>query len=93
VISRDDVRRLLDSSNVHAVVVDGLANDAEIHFDSMSLVWFLASVERELGLSVEAEEVDISSLTSLARVHEWLARLTQARATSSVAAGRGAALE
>lgn len=91
-ISRDEVRRLLELSNVHAGVVGGLADDAEIHFDSMSLVWFLSSVERELGLSIEAEEVDTGSLTSPKRVHEWLARLTQARATSSAVAS-GVALE
>ncbi|HKY35262.1 MAG TPA: hypothetical protein VJN18_04935 [Polyangiaceae bacterium] len=92
-ISRDEVRRLLEFSNVHAGVVGGLADDAEIHFDSMSLVWFLSSVERELGLAVEAEEVDIGSLTSPTRVHEWLTRLTQARAASTAVARRGVALE
>lgn len=92
-ISRDDVRRLLELSNVHAGVVGGPADGGEIHFDSMSLVWFLASVERELGLSVEADEVNMGSLTSLERVHEWLTRLAQAHATSSVLATGGAALE
>lgn len=77
--SKQEVRRLLESSRLFVSASESLTDDAELQLDSMSLVWFLTLVEREFGLTVGVEDVEPMELTSVSRIHRWLERLEDRR--------------
>jgi len=45
----------------------------------MSLTWLLTVIEREYGISIGVEDVDPNQLTSIDRIHGWLASAQSAR--------------
>ena len=78
-ITKHDVRRLLESGRLFSAGSVRLDDDSELHLDSMSLTWLLTVIEREYGISIGVEDVDPNQLTSIDRIHGWLASAQSAR--------------
>jgi hypothetical protein len=72
VITRDDVRSLLQERRLFAAVSDDLGDDSPVVFDSMSLIWFLHGLNERHGVELSLEDCDPGQLTSIRRIHDWL---------------------
>jgi acyl carrier protein len=72
VISREDVRHLLLDRRLFAAVSDEVGDDTELHFDSVSVLWFLQGISERFGMDVTLEEGDIEHFTSVGRITAWL---------------------
>lgn len=68
----DSVRDLLSDRNIFPGLPDDLGEDAELVLDSLGLVWLLHVIEERHGLVVEPSDEEISGLTSLRRLTEYL---------------------
>ncbi|MDG5802858.1 acyl carrier protein [Streptomyces ossamyceticus] len=76
----DTVRTLLADRKIFPGVPEDLDEDAELVLDSLGLVWLLHVVEERYGLVVEPGDDDISQLTSLRRLTEFLRTAERAAA-------------
>lgn len=72
-ITRDDVRSLLLERRLFAAVSEDVGDDSPVLFDSMSLIWFLHGLNERHGVELSLEDCDVSKLTSVRRIHEWVA--------------------
>ncbi|SPF00729.1 hypothetical protein [Streptomyces sp. MA5143a] len=86
-LTTDTVRALLADRKIFPGVPEDLDEDAELVLDSLGLVWLLHVVEERYGLVVEPGDDDISQLTSLRRLTEFLR--TAERAAERTAADGG----
>lgn len=71
-ISREDVRRLLLDRRLFTTVSDEMDDDAELSFDSVSVLWFLQGISERFGVDVTLEEGDLERFTSVGRITDWL---------------------
>ncbi|GLZ32249.1 hypothetical protein Lesp02_44370 [Lentzea sp. NBRC 105346] len=67
------VKALLVSSKILAEGTD-VPDDAEVVLDSLSLVWFQHQLTEQYGLEIEFDEEAAAELTTVARIHEYLAK-------------------
>jgi acyl carrier protein len=81
----DTVRELLSDRNVFPGLPDDLAEDAELVLDSLGLVWLLHVVEERHGLVVEPSDEEISGMTSLRRLTDYLRAAERDGATEAAA--------
>jgi acyl carrier protein len=83
VISREDVRRLLTDLHLFGAVSDQVDDDTELHFDSVSILWFVQGISERFGVDVTLEEGDIEHLTSVGRITDWLQERLRRTGTAS----------
>jgi hypothetical protein len=72
VIGRDDVRRLLVDRSLFTPFSDETDENTELHFDSVSILWFLQGISERFGVDVTLEEGDVEQFTSIERITDWL---------------------
>lgn len=86
-IDREEVRGLLLERKLFAAVSDDLDDDSPVVLDSMSLIWFLHGLNERHGLELTLEECDLSRMTSVRGIHEWLVECMGSRAEERSDAG------
>jgi acyl carrier protein len=72
VITREDIKRLLLERKLYASVPGDLDFDAELAFDSLSLIWFLHVLEQEYGIHLSPEDSDFNEFTSVNSIHRYI---------------------
>jgi acyl carrier protein len=74
-LGMEDIKRLLVDSKILAEGTE-LPDDAEVVLDSLSLVWFQHQLTEQYGIEVEFGENAVTELTTVARIHAFLAGAT-----------------
>jgi hypothetical protein len=87
VITRDDVRLLLLERRLFAAVSEDLDDDSPVMLDSMSLMWLLHGLNERYHVELSLEECDVTQLTSVGRIHEWVATQLERPADEGADAG------
>jgi acyl carrier protein len=77
--SRDDILHLLVEHKLFASVAEDPDDESPIAWDSLSLTWFLTSVEQRYGLEIDPADVDSDELSSLRKIHVYLQALLKER--------------
>ena len=66
------VKSLVCESQLFAAIEHELDEDEELHWDSMSLIWFITSLEERFGLSIDYRIVSLDHFKTVRSISRFI---------------------
>ncbi|RCX17339.1 hypothetical protein DFP94_10963 [Fontibacillus phaseoli] len=68
-IQKEDIRQMLQDRRIFRNLPEGLEDDTQIVFDSLSMLWLMHCLETEWGINLYAEDYDWLGVCSINDIH------------------------
>lgn len=69
--------RLVKEAQLYRSIEHELTADEELHWDSMSLIWFIASLEEHFGIALDYRTVDLREFATLQSIERFIRHARQ----------------
>jgi acyl carrier protein len=73
-LSKSDVRRILEDRQIFAAPIDNIGDDADLALDSLAVVWLAHRLEEDYGVTIDPDELDPVDFTSVNAIHTMATR-------------------